>query len=80
VATLVYVTAFLLTDNGDLMSVKTGKTANDRSVVSITPVAVYLNKICEKGCKDIHRVWTVRVTRSLNALKSGYRHFLFLSK
>jgi hypothetical protein len=41
---------------------------------------MYLDKIGKDGREDVHRIRTVRMTRSLNALKSGYRHFFFFSK
>jgi hypothetical protein len=41
---------------------------------------VDLDKIGKDGVENIQRIRTVRMTRPLDTLKSGYRHFFFLSK
>ena len=78
--TLVDVAAFLLADDGDFVTVETGKSANDRGIIGISSIAVDLDKIGKDGVENIQRIRTVRMTRPLDAFKSGYRHFFFLSK
>ena len=62
-----------MTNDGDGHSVKTSEAADDRGVITVTPVSVNLGKVLEKPLNEIERVWTIRMTSQLNALKRGHR-------
>jgi hypothetical protein len=70
-APLINVAALLLADHRYLLSVEAGKSRDYSRIVGIPPVAVYLNKIRKYRREDVHRVWTIGMTRTLNAFHGG---------
>ncbi len=65
-----------MTDNEDRHTVKMREAANNRRIIRVSTIAVYLSIVFEKTLDEVQRVRPIWMTGELHALKRGSRVFL----
>jgi hypothetical protein len=62
------VATFLVADNNNRSTADASQSANDRRIISESPVAMQFDKIVEGLCDVVERVRTIRMTGNLDTL------------